>query len=731
MARRKKRSLEPIAPAAQPAATAPAPPAAPAPARLWAFRAVSAVALPLLLLGAGEAALRLAGVGHPAAFTVPCVSRGQPAFCGNARFVEPFFPPGATRSPPAFAFPAAKAPGTVRIFVLGESAALGDPEPAFGFSRYLEVLLADHFPGVRFEVINAATTAINSHALLPMARDLARRQPDLLVIYAGNNEVVGPFGAGTAVTSSALGLPLFRARIALQSTRLGQLLVRALQPSGGASGGREWRGMETFAGQQVPDGAPGLERVAGNFRENLRGMVAAARGAGARVVLSTVAVNLRDSAPFGSLHRAGLAPAELAEWNGHWEKGKSLAAAARFAEALPELKRAEQLDDRYAALEYLLARSLLATDDAPGARARFARARDLDVLRFRADGGIEATIREVAAAAGDGVELVDAEAAFAASSPGGVPGAALFWEHVHLTPEGNDLLARTLFPAVVRALPEAVQRAAAPRELPEREECDRRLSLSGHERRRMARELFHRLEAAPFTGQVDHEERLQAMRALGDAEVEPAAATAALWRQAIARAPEDPWLAIGLGAFLAPTAPAEAASLLQSALALLPTQAGAREVLAGALGKLGRHGEAITEVSLLLQEQPDFAPAWVDLGYLQAQQGGFDEAADAYQRAAALAPSLAPGVLGEVGRIRAHQGRFAAAALAFRQAIALDPREPALRLGLVQALESSGRIAEAQGAARDGARALRSAGRPAEAEALEQRASGQQQRQGR
>ena len=41
---------------------------------------------------------------------------------------------------------AEKPKGTFRIFVLGESAAMGDPDPAYAFSRYLEVMLRQRFP---------------------------------------------------------------------------------------------------------------------------------------------------------------------------------------------------------------------------------------------------------------------------------------------------------------------------------------------------------------------------------------------------------------------------------------------------------------------------------------------------------------------------------------------------------------------------------------------------------
>jgi hypothetical protein len=46
-------------------------------------------------------------------------------------------------------------------------------------------------------VVNAAVTAINSHVVRPIVHDLTRREADLFIVYTGNNEVVGPFGAGT------------------------------------------------------------------------------------------------------------------------------------------------------------------------------------------------------------------------------------------------------------------------------------------------------------------------------------------------------------------------------------------------------------------------------------------------------------------------------------------------------------------------------------------------------
>ena len=75
---------------------------------------------------------------------------------------------------------------------------MGMPNPAFSFGRILEVMLHERYPGCRFEVVNTSMTAINSHAILEIARDCSSQGGDLFVIYMGNNEVVGPYGPGTA-----------------------------------------------------------------------------------------------------------------------------------------------------------------------------------------------------------------------------------------------------------------------------------------------------------------------------------------------------------------------------------------------------------------------------------------------------------------------------------------------------------------------------------------------------
>ena len=196
------------------------------------------------------------------------------------------------REPEALCIPKVKSPNTVRIIVFGESAALGDPQPRFGLARMLQAILELRHPGTHFEVVNAGIVAINSNVILPIARDCADKNADLWVIYMGNNEVVGPFGAGTVFGQQAPPLALIRASLALKTTRIGQLMDalrgQLNKPPVDKS---EWGGMEMFLNQQVQADDPRMKVVYDHFTRNLSDIIRAGKRGGAGVVVSTVAVN--------------------------------------------------------------------------------------------------------------------------------------------------------------------------------------------------------------------------------------------------------------------------------------------------------------------------------------------------------------------------------------------------------------------------------------------------------
>ncbi len=519
-------------------------------ARTWALRIAIGFSTPILLLGLAEAVLRVCEVGYPTDVTVPCTIQGRPASCYNLFFAAPFFPPGMIKTPQMYAIPADKPPATVRIVVLGESAAMGDPEPAFGFSRYLEVMLGERYPSLKFEIVNTGSVAINSHVVLPIAKGLARFHPDVFIVYSGNNEVVGPYGPGTVLTSAGMSMPVIRSSIFYHSTRVGQLLTKV------GTQKKEWGGMAMFLDKQVRASSPLMKYAYANFDENLRDTIAVARDAGAKVIVSTVATNLMDCAPFASLHRENLGPDALRSWSTLVQQGAEQDNAGSPAEALKLYLAAARIDDQYAELEFRIARSLQALGDYSGAREHFLRARDLDTLRFRADSKINDINRAVVST--PGVELVDADAIFAKESPNGLVGSELVYEHVHMTPHGSYLLARAMFLEIAKGLPSDPGHSLQTGDVPSQAECERLLAFTKFDHSRVVAEMLRRLQDPPFTNQLNHSDQVLRLMMRADNSDENPNDTAAQYEWAIARRPGDRILHFNYGVFLYAYNPAAA-----------------------------------------------------------------------------------------------------------------------------------------------------------------------------
>jgi len=514
--------------------------------RRWLAISATTILAPALLLAIAEVALRVCGVGTPTGVMRPCTDHGQPAYCDNQFFAAPFFPQGMFRTPRPYVIPAKKPPGTYRIFVLGESVAWGDPDPSYGFGRYLEVMLRERYPQAKFEVINTSITAINSHALLPMVRDLTQYQPDFFVIYTGNTEVVGPFGPGTVLTPWDLSLPAIRTRIFLNSTRLGQLVGKVTNANQKNAPG--WRGMEMFLDRQVRADSPQMKPVYENFAANLRDIVAVARRSGAQVVISTVATNLKDCAPFASLHREGMRDDEQRSWEALVQRGADLENAGSHADALKLYLSAADIDPQYAELQFRIARCLWALGDFAGAKVRFVRAQDLDTLRFRADSRLNEVIRALAGT-GPGVGVVDAAAVFAGESAHEVPGSELFYEHVHMNPRGTYLLARAFFRQLDSMLPAEVRRSAVSADVVSQEDCERRLAFTPYDRLRVAGLVLAKLDRPPFTNQLNHSQEI--VRLKSQAEGSPDyREIVAEYQWAIMQNPEDRLLHLNYGFLL-------------------------------------------------------------------------------------------------------------------------------------------------------------------------------------
>lgn len=414
--------------------------------KIWFKKCVVAVLVPILLLLGMELTLRLFGVGYSPDALMRTTVNGKPAWTGNPFFTYRFFSPPLARIPSPILVMEEKPADALRVVVLGESAAQGDPMPAFGMPRYLEAILARAYPDRKVEVINAAITAITTPVLTEIAAELPKLQPDVVILYAGNNDVIGPFGPVTATFKAAPTDWMIRTALQLSRLKIVQGLSALQAMAAELRGPVRFVGVSRMLHRPVAADHPGLVAVRRRYERNLLDCIAKSRSAGADVLLCTVAVNLADCPPTISQHRTGLTTEQQAEWDHLWSQAEAAWNEERWDHALDLYQQAVLLDDQYAMAHYQVGQCWLRLGRETDAEAPLRRAMDLDAFRYRTDSALNDRVRLMARDLADRVTLVDVDARFREEGIG--QDRRLFVDHVHFTPEGTYRLATLLADAL-------------------------------------------------------------------------------------------------------------------------------------------------------------------------------------------------------------------------------------------------------------------------------------------
>jgi len=706
--------------------------------KIWAFRLVAAVGMPLLLFAVCEVALRIVGFGYPTSFFLEREQDGKTVLIQNDQFGWRFFGPKLSRSPSSIALTKDKRTDTIRVFVFGESAAYGDPQPDFGLPRMLQVMLGMRHPERRFEVVNAAMTGINSHVVRKIAEDCAAADGDIWVVYMGNNEVVGPFGAGTVFGTPTPPLPVIHATMALKSTRTGQLMEKIVPRWGSSSAeAKNWGGMQAFLDNKVHQADSRMNRVYEHLEDNLRSILATAEKNNIGVVVSTVAVNLKDCGPFASETSPGLPAAKLVEWRQLFEQAAKAQQAGQTSEARAAFEKASKVDDEYADMHFLWGQALLETGELEDARSELQKACDKDLLRFRCDSRMNSVIREVARGREtERIRFVDSEAQLREQSTPPVSGDEFFYEHVHLTFAGNYRLARLLAEQVEPLLPEeGAKNSLTTPNWPTPDQCADRLAWSKSSMRIGLSEIYGRLNEPPFTSQTNHREQIEKL-ARQLAELTDANQTAELkfaveqCRQATIAAPEDHVLFSQLALLLGQTGDLdgayaaarrasellphsaakmfqvgiilamqkrdkEAVEAFQKCLAVDDQNLWARQELAKTLFRLDRKVEAIRELRSAAGINPSFGPAYMMMGIIYETEGRTRQADENFRKALEHRVRQVS-ELAAIGKIAQRKGWYEEAVNSYQDAIRLAPSDVTFHLALAQCLDALKRFKDAE-----------------------------------
>lgn len=435
---------------------------APAPEPLSSGRrrlfAAITISLPLLVLAVAEVTLRYFGWGgYPPFFReVGELSSGEQVCLVEPAASKPYFFANPTR--PGYAeqsnFLMPKPADTVRIFIVGESAAKGYPQPRnLSMGTFLKAMLSDVWPDKKIEVIDTGTTAVASFPLVYLVRDAMRFSPDLIVFYMGNNEFFGAYG--TASINAAGSLPPWALRM-MRAAR-GLALVQVLDGwlYGKADENRTL--MEQMIGRTfIPADSPLRESAARNLASNLGSMLDEVRAAGVPAIVCTTASNEAGLAPLGEDDTSGLDEAQLKELRRLLSEAEVAAGRDSTAQAVNLLRQATQLAPRHARARFLLGKVLADAGQIELARTAFLEARDLDTMPWRPISLTEQAIRNTALT--KGAVLCDVAEIFRKETPDGATGWDLMDDHVHLSLAGQALAARSMAGSMAN-LPEPLRLA--------------------------------------------------------------------------------------------------------------------------------------------------------------------------------------------------------------------------------------------------------------------------------
>lgn len=403
------------------------------------FGLLFSLLLPLVILFLAESGLRWGGYGIDLDHLFLTTPDGQYLYMNKEISKRYFTASQATTGNIEF-FKKKKDANTIRMFVLGESAALGFPYPNnISFQRMLKYELQKNNPSKNIEIINLSLTAINSYTFYDFGKELAKYEPDAILIYGGHNEYYGALGVGSTNTFGNNPTTV-RMIIRLRQTRLVQLLEQITHSFRSRSIDKESDNLMKYVvkNQLIKYQSPLFYKGIDQFRRNMEDLMSVFHEENIPVFCSTVGTNLKDQYPFRSI---------LSEKTDSTFYREQLQ-AARLSVGQGEITTADSIltllynqDPAYADCSYLLGKVKLTLGEKEQAYSYFNDAKQKDGLRFRAPDEINETIDRLAGTFNN-THKVDAEAAFKAESPDHIPGYKLLLEHVHPTIEGHRLIAK-------------------------------------------------------------------------------------------------------------------------------------------------------------------------------------------------------------------------------------------------------------------------------------------------
>ncbi|HMO51362.1 MAG TPA: tetratricopeptide repeat protein [Kiritimatiellia bacterium] len=586
------------------------------------YRLALAILAPLLALAALEGLLALTGRFEPHRLLVPVDEGGQRFYAANPEYGRRFLPRWNIPMPSPLWVRAEKPPGVKRVLLLGESAAAGFPHPEFNLARCLEQVWAFYHPHQQIEVINLTMVAVNFHILRLFADEAWKLNPDAVILYAGHNEAIGPYGPASVLGRATSSRRVIQANLWVRNTRIGRAMEAVREK---ASGGRtraraRWGGLDEFGEVRIPNDHPRLNTMAEHTRENVRDVLRGAMRRGIPALVCLPGVNLTDWPPLESAPEAMDDTTALAAWR----RGD-----------------ARQMTSAWQA--YRLASQHADFGDWETAWPLYRRAVDLDLHRFRADTRVrEALTLAARDFAGPRVLLMDVDRRLHEENPLFVTDREYFCEHVHLTLAGRLAVAAMCAEGLQALWGETRAWAGADLTI---QDMARRLLFTPMDEMVLWQSVRDLLTLGVFATQPDAEERqamilntLEQIHALSRQQWNIERMEEA-YRAASAVAPNDVMLDVIAGRHFRDYGDqARAVDALRKGLSRFPSYPHGQLLLAQALMAVGEMDEAGSALAAAARHGFEMPMLFVIRGEWHARQGRLNEARVDLERAREAAP---------------------------------------------------------------------------------------------
>jgi tetratricopeptide (TPR) repeat protein len=592
------------------------------------------------------------------------------------------------------AFPSNKDSNTYRIFCMGGSTTYGRPyTDKVSFCGWLRAYLQAADPSRNWEVINAGGISYASYRVARLMNELKDYQPDLFIVYSGQNEFLEQrsYGALLSIPDWVIDLDA-----TLSGTRIYSAMKLGLDAiqSGSRQDTHERNKLSgevdeilnhTLGPQSYHRNDVLKHQIITHYRLNMRRMAMIARSVDADIIYVRPAINIKDMSPFKSEHREGLTLQALMQWQALVERAAERQRAGDTDAALVDYRRALDIDDRFADLHYRIGRLLFESGHYIEAEKALRGAVEEDVAPLRILAPMQRIVEEVASS--EDAKMVDfadiLRREYMEKYGHAVFGKEYFVDHVHTNMESYRLLGLALFDELVQqgiAAPDASWNEA-------RIEDVRQEVIAGLDPRNEGLTMMNLGRVFDWAGKFEeaHSVLLRALDILGPSPgiyARLAKSSYGLgrreesvkyFREALALDPNDFGTHSRLGMVLAELGELdEAIEQCRTELELHPGYSTGHAGLAKLLGEAGDNVEAQRHFETALQLNPESEFTHVNFAYFLIGQNRYDEALAHSQEALRIDPGQHE-AHDAIGLIMKHRGELELAIHHFTEAIRLQP----------------------------------------------------------